>query len=570
MTKAPTATKPRLVGILFTLLAAGAGCSSSGVKVRGTGGAAVSNLGGTTLVIAGTGGGSTGGLLGTGGAAGGRAGTGGALGTGGATSTSSAPGMGGAVGVGGAVPGVGGLVGTGGRSTANGGTATGTGGVGSGGTISGSGGSAAACVGDTSNLGPLGFKATPAVIAPGQSSTLSWYWSTAPSLTIDQGIGMVMGKGSHVVTPTQTTTYTLTQAMSADLRVQDKVTVVVTDKGFKRTGSLSVARSKHTATLLADGKVIVVGGSSLGQPLASAEIYDPMGGTFTAAKDMAQRRVGHTATLLGDGKVLVVGGESGATAEIYDPASQGFAPTGNPTVARVSHTATLLADGQVLIAGGTGNGGGLTSAEIYNPVTGSFSAVGAMTVGRYEHAAVRLASGKVLLVGGNAPASITNNDGLSSAELYDPGTASFTATGNMTSKRAAPVIALLEDDTVLVGGGVHGFEGYFDSNSLESYEPTAGTFAATGNLAVKRALFSMTRLADGSVFMAGGLQHHNGAADSYLANAESYAPAARISTLAACMSVERYLHTATLLADGRVLVVGGRRSNLDLADAELY
>ena len=434
--------------------------------------------------------------------------------------------------------------------------------VGSGGTV--------ACVGDTSAVGSLGLHATPAVIAPGQSTTLKWNSdpdTTGMALTMDHGIGSVLGRTSQVVTPAQTTTYTLTWTLTDTLgevwTLQDKVTVVVTEKAFVRTGSMAKPRSGHTATLLPDGKVLIAGGSDGGNT-PSAELYNPATGTFAPAGTMTAARSGHTATLLTNGKVLIVGGNSwAASAELYDPPTQTFSATGSPGVARESHTATLLASGKVLIAGGT-------TAEIYDPASGEFSATGNLTVARSQHVATWIPNGKVLLVGGYVPATDTgNDDGLDSAELYDPTTGTFAPTGGC-GQRVAPVAVLLADGTVLVGGGWSGFEGYFDSRSLDVYDPATGRSTETGGMVVSRALFSMTLLADGSVLMAGGLQHVGGSEDTYLANAEIYDPSGRSSTLTACMNAARYAHTATLLADGRVLIAGGIRSGTSLASAELY
>ena len=572
--------------LLATAMAAG--CRSSHSMANGTGG--VPGSGGaiiTTAPIPGTGGlGGSGGVLGTGGlpSTGGLVGTGGVLGSGGLPSTGGLVGSGGVPGTGGTIITTIPILGTGGVPSTGGVPGTvgtiittvpipGTGGVpGSGGTGGrvGSGGTVA-CVGDTSVVGSLGLQATPAVIAPGQSSTLTWYAHSATTLTIDQGIGSVLGKTSQAVTPAQTTTYTLTLTGAAT--IQDKVTVIVTEKAFRRTGSLSSPRSSHTATLLPNGKVLIVGGSSNGQALASAELYDPTTGSFSSAGAMTAARSNLTASLLVSGKVLIVGGSSGtgaASAELYDPASNTFVATGNPAVGRESHTATSLASGKVLIAGGLSGQNGLTSAELYDPTAGSFSMTGNLTAARYQHSATLLADGRVLLVGGNVKSTDTgNHDGLDSAELYDPTTGTFAATGSC-GQRVAPEAALLSEGTVLVGGGWHGFEGYFNSSSLDLYDPASGQSSRTGPLAVSRALFSMTLLADGSVLMTGGLQHNGGSEDGYLVNAEIYGPTARTSTLTACMTEARYSHTATLLSDGRVLITGGRRSGADLAGAELY
>ena len=125
---------------------------------------------------------------------------------------------------------------------------------------------------------------------------------------------------------------------------------------FNTTGSMSVARSRHTATLLNNGKVLVAGGGGGSSCFASAELYDPATGTWSTTGSMNVARSGHTATLLNNGKVLVAGGTGGslpfASAELYDPATGTWSTTGSMNVSRGHHTATLLNNGKVLVAGG--------------------------------------------------------------------------------------------------------------------------------------------------------------------------------------------------------------------------
>src|SRR5439155_1631242 len=144
------------------------------------------------------------------------------------------------------------------------------------------------------------------------------------------------------------------------------------------TGSLGAARGEHTATLLPNGKVLVAGGVSNSYSfLVNAELYDPASGTWTATGSLGAARSDHTATLLPNGKVLVAGGFNGnldtgfnlASAELYDPASGTWTATGSLGFARGAHTATLLPNGRVLIAPGVGPGGAqefvLATAELY-------------------------------------------------------------------------------------------------------------------------------------------------------------------------------------------------------------
>jgi hypothetical protein len=139
------------------------------------------------------------------------------------------------------------------------------------------------------------------------------------------------------------------------------------------TGNMTQGRrfGCTTATLLPDGKVLMVGDQDQVSP--SAERYDPSSGSWTATGSMAEVRIGCTATLLPDGRVLVAGGNDGplASAELYNPRTGSWTPTGTMTKRRVGHTATLLQDGRVLVAGGYHGGDALASAELYDQGSGN-------------------------------------------------------------------------------------------------------------------------------------------------------------------------------------------------------
>jgi hypothetical protein len=183
---------------------------------------------------------------------------------------------------------------------------------------------------------------------------------------------------------------------------------------------MTQARDGQTATLLSDGRVLVAGGS--------AELYDPVTGTWTATADMTEPYYGHTATLLLDGTVLVAGGDApsgpGARAwphaELYDPISATWRAVASLVTPRLESAATLLSDGRVLVSGGREHGGAdsalLHAAELYDPGTGRWFAIGDMIAAHSGHSAVLLPDGRVLIVGGES------SDLQASAEIYDPAT----------------------------------------------------------------------------------------------------------------------------------------------------
>lgn len=342
------------------------------------------------------------------------------------------------------------------------------------------------------------------------------------------------------------------------------------------------------ATLLRDGRVLVVGrGIGPNQQLAdSAVIYDPSTARWSATETVPTG-IG-SATRLGDGTVLVTGaGPSGSSAERYDPTAGRWTATGTMTVGRpqytvtkdgsgwdpAGYTATMMLDGKVLVAGGrTGAPGSspqivVPNAELYDPDTGRWTTIGSMVHARVGHTATLLPDGKVLVVGGATYHTDGSLSVLGSAELYDPATGTWTATGRPHGAKAFHTATPLADGSVLIAGG----DGPAGA-ATERYDPSAGQWTDTGSMRVARREQTATLLLDGRVLAAGGrAADRNGGKPS--ASAELYDPTTGRWTATASMAGARAQQAAALLADGRVLVVGGEKDLLTmnwLASSELY
>jgi Galactose oxidase, central domain/Kelch motif len=340
-------------------------------------------------------------------------------------------------------------------------------------------------------------------------------------------------------------------------------TVTIAGSASTATGSMAVARAGHSATLLPNGIVLVAGGANSSGTLRSAELYDPAKGTFTQTGDLAFPRQGHSATLLPNGRVLIAGGEDDvgpiATAELYDSVSGTFTSVGSMTSVRWSHTATLLANGKVLLAGGADNSNAQDSAEVFDSVSNTFAPVSNMTTPRIHHTGTLLANGKVLLAGGWS--GFGSSTALNSAELFDPATNSFASVGNMSVAHWFHGSVLLPDGRVLV---VSGNKGMFSTAVMEAFDPVSESFAIVGNLTQARHSHTVTLLPKGGVLVTGGIYKFSGPdapESTVLASSELYSPGSSSTEAAATLTRPRAGHTATLLNDGRVLVVGGSDSD---------
>lgn len=326
---------------------------------------------------------------------------------------------------------------------------------------------------------------------------------------------------------------------------------------LRPTGTLNQSRYAHTATRLADGRVLIAGGIEReGVALDTTEIYDPATGKFTSAGRMTTKRVGQTATLLPDGQVLLTGGSDltfydGALAstELFDPRTNSFRTVGKMNAARVAHRATLLPDGKVLITGGQEKAQDkLASAELYDPTTETFRPVSAMNAKRADHTATLLKNGFVLIAGGGNK-SAPDEGPQASAELYNPTKQTFVMTGAMSVPRYKHSAALLPDGRVLILGGSDArmWEGRYAS--AEIYDPVTSKFTTTAKLNTARYKIrdAVVTLSNGKILVAGGG-----------ARPEVFDPATNLfAPVAGSLGATRYYATATLLLNGDVLILGG-------------
>tara|TARA_B100001750_G_C15518552_1_gene609467 strand:+ start:2149 stop:3273 length:1125 start_codon:yes stop_codon:yes gene_type:complete len=328
---------------------------------------------------------------------------------------------------------------------------------------------------------------------------------------------------------------------------------------------MSSPRWGHTATLLDDGRVLIVGGKAKAYgEVASAEIFDPSNNTWSlAASPTEPRGEGQNTILLGD-NVLLFGGTDTNVAELYDPTSDSWTVTGNMVASRSWAPATILSDGRVLVAGGEDFSKGgrtmLDSSEIYDPSTGEWSSAGVMASIHAGHSEV-FVDGKVLIVGQY------------NGEIYDPATDTWSVTVKTVEERALGSTAtLLNNGKVLVTGGEFQQEGWgglyggaiVNMDGTEIYDPSSGTWVAAAPMTERRKYHSALLMKDGKVIVVGGMQ------------IETYDPAQNVWSLAGNMRADRgELYSATLLKDGKILVVGGKVINEEdkargLPSAEIY
>jgi hypothetical protein len=356
---------------------------------------------------------------------------------------------------------------------------------------------------------------------------------------------------------------------------------------FAPAGSLVEGRAWHSALALRDGRVLIVGGEGShaahgGNGLDSIEIWDPVTREFVPSGQMRRATYGdqyegpHLFRMT-DGRSLLIptgcvcGPDPASTpAQVWDPGS-GARPLDTLAVRRVAYTATQLADGRILIAGGVPGlkGDELATAEVWDPVAGSVEPTGSLSFARAGAAETLLTDGRVLIVGGGV-----RSDGAmppDEAEIWDPASGTFSTAfshefGPVSwgGRERAVFAVTLRDGRVLI----------LDDVGAHVWDPGASTVSAAGTYQESRRQSAVTLLADGRVLVAGGSHEDPGDGSVATASTEIWDPSTLGFEPGPDLLAARAGHTATLLPDGGVLIVGGASTaglSLDaLGSAELW
>ncbi|MFJ4193154.1 Kelch repeat-containing protein [Pseudomonas sp. NPDC089534] len=354
------------------------------------------------------------------------------------------------------------------------------------------------------------------------------------------------------------------------------------DGSFVPAAPMNVPRASHSATVLPDGDVLVVGGfngmalaswgmggtrgttgqapwhhlgKGLSGALADVERYSLSNNAWTRVAALPEPRSGHQAVCLNSGQVMVIAGSGAAGSingvELYSPATDQWAAAALKTP-RFAHTATLLDSGHVMVCGGNNlsqvQGQVLASVEIYDPVANRWSAAADVPFARMNHTATLLASGKVLVSGGY---SAQLNAAIDDAALFDPATGEWSTVQPLPERRMQHTATRLADGRVLVVGGADApfYPGRADAYL---YDPQADRWSLAGTMVHGRTGHDVTRLLSGRVMV-------TGAASSVEAGhmTELFDPDTREWTIGAELVTERFEHTASLLSGGQLLVSAG-------------
>lgn len=325
--------------------------------------------------------------------------------------------------------------------------------------------------------------------APGHGQHGYWQETSPMPVAGTSQVATVLSNGDVLNTGGEATRYGL------PARTVERFDIV--RRAWSLEPNMHSARIGHTATLLQDGRVLVVGG--LGhklQPLASAELYDASRNVWTAASPLPGTRFSQSASLLPDGSVLIVGGIVNAVISrstlIFRPDRGTWEPGPSTLYPHAQQDSLTLPDGRILLAGGYGG-----PPEIFDPKTRVWSAVASPGF-RTHPVLASLGNGQVLLAAGDNHAG----HAVASARLFDPGTGHWRRTTSLGTPRDTPIGAELPDGRVLVAGG--GGPHLRILRSAEIYDANSGTWERTGSLRQGRSAATAAVLLDGTVLVCGG------------------------------------------------------------------
>jgi len=406
------------------------------------------------------------------------------------------------------------------------------------------------------------FDSLASTIALGGSTNLVPVFTNGTGVITAGDIVVVSGDQVSVA-PTTTTTYTLTVTNLAGSTVGRSYTITVTTGTFVATSNASSLNRYHgsRSVTLADGRVLVYG-TDQNFGTVKTDIFDPATNAFSAVGDSTFKRNQSPGVVLASGKVLVAGGTTYVTnsygepdfastieAELFDPASNTWSTTGSMNTPRREFFMVRLNNGKVLVGGGMSDKFSfLKSAEIYDPTTETFSSVPDMPGDNRQGAsAILLSNGRVLVVGGSP-----GGNPLKSAIIFDASTNSWSSVSSQmqTEHYLNAAIVALNDGRVLIAGGQT--LGGVSVSKIDIFDPATNTFSAGPELSQPRQGLTAHVLADGKVVLIGGMAY-----ESSSNTVDVYDPiTSRIIRQFNTMSYTRYEHSSALLLDGRVLIVG--------------
>ncbi len=339
---------------------------------------------------------------------------------------------------------------------------------------------------------------------------------------------------------------------------------IAVDPSWTSASAMLSRRKYHTATRLADGRVLVTGGTNGTVAVSSAEVWDPVSYSWSALPPMSKARQNHVAVLLPSGKVLVAGGKDATgvhvTAEIFDPTSSTWtAASGTNLRPHSDGCATLLPGGKVMVYGGDAllTGTPTQKTDLYDPATDTWAVGADGSYAASRPVCTLLATGRVYV-----------NIDFNYPIVFNPVANTWANAGSMGGLAGYvkdQAQALLGSGKVLITGG-RGFSvaGQPPGTHVYTYNEVAGHQAVAG-MAEARMLHTSVSLPRGDVLVTGGT---NGS--TVLSTAETFEPSTGTWTAAPALAAARSDHTMTVLQSGDALVVGGVGPSSPLSTAELF